>query len=130
MKNLILFIGILSLTFSCNKEPGEGGLASITGKVNVEDYNQNFTTLWAEYPGADLDVYIIYGDNVTYNDRVRTGPDGTYQFTALTRGDYKIYTYSKDSSLQSPSGQITIMEEVTIADKRQEVIIPDITIFE
>ena len=130
MKNLFLFVLISGLIISCNKKPGEGGLASITGKINVEDYNQNFTTLWANYPGADLDVYIIYGDNVTFNDRVKTGPDGTYQFNALTRGDYKIYTYSKDSSLQSPSGQISIMEEVTIADKRQEVTVPDITIFE
>ena len=130
MKNLLLFVFISSLIISCNKEPGEGGLATITGKVNVEDYNQNFTTLWGEYPGADLDVYIIYGNNVTFNDRVKTGPDGTYQFIALTKGDYKIYTYSKDSSLQSPSGQLTIMENVTIADKRQEVTVPTMTIFE
>lgn len=130
MKKLLSLATISLIIISCNKGPGEGGLASITGKINVEDYNQNFTTLWAEYPGADLDVYIIYGDNVTYNDRVKTGPDGTYQFKGLTRGDYKIYTYSKDSSLQSPSGQITVMEDVTIADKRQEVQVPDITVFE
>lgn len=115
---------------SCNKEPGEGGLASITGKINVEEYNQTYTTLWAEYDGADIDVYIKYGENETYNDRIKTGPTGVFEFTNLLKGDYTVYVYSKDSTLQSPSGNIAIMKEVTITDKKQIVAVPDITIFD
>ena len=65
---IVFCIGVM--TASCKKEPGPGGTSIIRGKVLVEDYNQTFTTLWAEYDGADRDVYIIYGNNPTYNDRV------------------------------------------------------------
>ena len=128
LATLGLMIGLLS--FSCNKGPGEGGLATITGTIQVEEYNQTFTTLWAEYEGADLDVYIKYGENDTYNDRVKTGPTGVYEFTHLLKGDYTVYVYSKDSTLQSQSGNIAIIKEVTITDKKQIVTVPEITIFD
>lgn len=127
--NAIMFlVGILVI--SCNKEPGKGGTSTIRGKIKVEDYNQTFTTLWAEYDGADREVYIIYGDNPTFGDKVETGPDGVFEFNYLTKGSYRIYTYSKDSSLQSPSGEIAIYQEVEITDKKQVVEIPEITVFE
>ena len=96
----------------------------------VEDYDQTFSTLWAEYEGADLDVYLIYGDNETYNDRVRTGPNGDFEFTYLTKGTYSVYVYSKDSSLQSPSGKIALIETFEITENKQVVTVPEFTVFE
>jgi hypothetical protein len=130
MKKIVLLASFSLLLFSCNKGPGTGGIATITGKVNVEDYDQSFSTLWAEYDGADRDVYIQYGENETYNDKVKTGPTGIFKFTGLLKGDYTIYTYSKDSSLQSPSGEISYSVDVTITEKKEVFTVPDFTVFE
>ncbi|MCG8575746.1 MAG: hypothetical protein MI810_12745 [Flavobacteriales bacterium] len=123
-----LFIGLLIA--SCNKEPGVGGTSIIRGKVWVKNYNSTFTVLNSEYAGADKDVYIIYGDNPTYGDRVKTSPDGSFEFAYLLPGKYTLYSYSEDSTLQAPSGQIAIMQEVEITDKKQIVEAPTINIFD
>ena len=129
MKRIITILTVGTLLFSCNKEPGVGGTSKITGKINVEEYNQTFTALWASYDGADIDVYIKYGENKTYGDRVKTSPEGIYEFNYLLKGDYTVYVYSKDSTLQSESGKISIMKKVKITDNKQVVEVPAITVF-
>ena len=56
------------LLFSCSKVEGEGGAATIKGKITVKDYNNAGTTLQDTYPGADRDVYIVYGNENTFYD--------------------------------------------------------------
>ena len=114
---------------SCKKEAGSGGTSSIWGKVKVKDYNDTFTTLLEEYYAQDIDVFIIYGDDKSYSDHNRTGYDGTYEFKYLRPGNYKIYVYSKDSSLQT-NAMIPIIREVTISKGKEEVEVPEITIFD
>lgn len=127
-----LFLAV-SLTafflFSCEKEPGEGGNSTIFGKVYVKDYNGTFTVLNGEYYGQDEDVYIIYGDDKTYSDHVSTNYDGVYEFKYLRPGKYTVYTYSKDSTLQSPSGVYEVKQEVEITEKNQEYEVPELIIF-
>ncbi|NUM31399.1 MAG: hypothetical protein HUU47_03625 [Bacteroidetes bacterium] len=65
----IFCVLIILIFVSCKKEEGEGGLASIKGKIWTEDWNSTFTVLQAEYPSADVDVYIIYGDDISYSER-------------------------------------------------------------
>ena len=131
MKQVILAISILSmLCLACKKEPGQGGKASIQGDITVMDYDQTFKTLNGTYPGADRWVYIIYGDNVSYNDKVKTSFEGVYEFKYLNRGDYTIYTYSKDSTLQAPSGEVAVIKELEITDKKQVVQVPEMIVFE
>jgi hypothetical protein len=130
-RNIPLFIvAVFLIVQSCSKGPGPGGTSTIRGDVWVRDYNQSFTTLWATYWGADRDVYLIYGDNETYSDHVKTGPDGDFEFSYLTKGDYTVYVYSKDSTLQSPSGQIAIKADVTISENKQIVQLPTIRVYE
>ncbi len=130
MKIASISLASCLLFFACAKGPGPGGTSTIEGSVIVEDYDQTFSTLWAEYDGADLDVYLIYGDNETYNDHVKTGPNGDFEFTYLQKGTYSVYVYSKDSTLQSPSGQVALITEVTIAENKQTVTVPEFTVFE
>lgn len=119
----------LSLVFhSCKKEAGEGGNSSINGKVWVRDYNSSFTTVNGEYPGADEDVYIIYGGDYSYGDRIKTDYEGNFEFKYLREGNYKVYVYSKDSTLQDPSGKVAVIKEVEITKKKQKVTAPLITI--
>ena len=131
MKQIVLATAILSmLSVACKKEPGLGGKAEIQGEVTVMDYDQTFNTLNGTYPGADRWVYIVYGDNVSFNDKVKTSYEGVYQFEHLYKGDYTIYTYSKDSTLQDPSGQVAVIQELEITDKKQVVELPDMIVFE
>ncbi len=131
MKQAIILVTICSMmSFSCKKEPGEGGTSSIRGKIIVRDYNVTFTTLNAEYDGANRAVYIIYGENVTYGDRIRTSFDGVFEFNYLRKGDYTIFTYSADSTLQSSSGEVTVIQKVEVSERKQVVQLPDMIVFE
>lgn len=127
----IITITIIALgVSSCAKDPGPGGNATITGKVWVKDYNSSFTTLQNEYAGADEDVYIIYGNDASYGDRVKAGPDGVFEFKYLRKGNYTLYVYSKDSTLASPTGTVAVMKAVEVPSyKRQTVDAGTITIF-
>ncbi len=117
---LAAMFAVFSLS-SCTKDPGEGGSSKIIGKVYVYEYNYNFTTLLSEYWASDYDVYIIYGDGITYNDRIRTGPDGDFEFPYLRKGTYRIYVYSADSAMTSASGSVAIYKEVKITKNKQTV---------
>jgi len=127
--NLILSsILLFFLLISCEKNAGEGGNSTIYGSVWVRDYNSTFTLLQGEYAGADEDIYIVYGDNIGYDDAIKTDYLGNFQFKYLRPGSYKVYIYSKDSTQLSPSGDIAIVKEVEITGKNQNVQVPEITI--
>jgi hypothetical protein len=130
MRHLLLAALAFILITACNKEPGEGGQAVIRGKVWVENWNQSFTSLNAAYDGVDENVYLIYDGNVTYDQRVITGPDGAFQFTHLLPGSYTVYVYSEDPDLQAPSGIIAIMDTVVISDKTEIIDMAMIKIYD
>ena len=86
---------------SCKKEAGEGGTSTIKGKIWVEDWNNAFTIKNGEYAGYDQDVYILYGDAVSYSEKTKANYNGEFEFKYLRKGKYKIYVYSKNNTLQS-----------------------------
>ncbi len=114
---------------SCEKSPGEGGNATITGSVWVRNYNSTYTSLISEYAGAKEDVYIVYGENVGYDDKVETDYQGYYRFNYLRPGKYTIYVFSEDSTLTSPDGNIAIVKEVEITESDQVLAVPQIIIY-
>lgn len=116
----------LIITASCEKEPGEGGRASISGKVYVEEYNGNCTELRDEYYGINERVFIIAGDDPSYFDDVRTGPDGTFWFRFLRKGKYKIYALSDNCDV--PGETEPIILEVEIKERKQEFETEDIVV--
>lgn len=117
--SIVVLALFASLLFqSCEKDAGEGGNSSIRGYVHVTDYNSTFLVVQGEYPGADEYVYIIYGDNVSYGDRIRSGPDGTFEFKYLREGKYTLYVYQDDTTL---SGQSVVARNVEITGKKQTV---------
>ena len=130
MKNLI-FLFITTTFFcllSCEKEEGEGGTSTITGKIYVLNYNTDYTQIESEYYAQEEDVYIVYGDDNIYSDRFRTHYDGSYRFQYLRKGDYTIYAYSKDTTGISPSGYIPVSKTIEISKTQQEVEVEDIVI--
>ncbi len=126
MKNLFSLIALSILLFSCNKIEGKGGTSSITGKLIINDVNGS-GELQSTFPGADEDVFIIYGEgNTTYNDKVSTSYDGTYRFDNLTTGSYTLFSYSKCDTCDS--GNDIVKVSVTIGGKKELVPAADIVI--
>ncbi len=125
------FIFLLALSLlACEKEPGEGGMAKIGGKVIIEDYNFDFSILRDTYPAQDYDVYIIYGDDPYYGDKIKTSYDGYFEFDYLREGDYTIFVYSKDKTLDYnvTSKMLIVERQVSISSKKQEIIVEDLIV--
>lgn len=116
---------------SCKKEAGEGGSASITGTIKIQNYNQvTHATIGSPYAASHEDVYIIYGeDGTTFHDKTETSFDGSFAFRFLRKGKYKIFAYS-DIVPKPASGadEEAVVIEVEITDKKGEVAIPEITL--
>ena len=124
-----MFILLSVAFFSCSKEAGDGGNSTIYGKIIAYNYNAEFTNLKGIYPAADEDVYLIYGEDRSYSQRVRTSYDGIYEFKYLRPGDYTIYAYSKDSTLTMASGIYAVIKKVNIKGNKQAVEVEDMKIF-
>lgn len=98
---IVLFAAAtLVIVSGCRKEAGEGGVASIRGKVRKEVRLVLSNPATAQYTvnAADQDVYIIYGDNVSPDDRVWTNYKGEFEFMNLREGKYTLYVYSRDTT--------------------------------
>lgn len=124
---ILVFIG---LCFSaCKKPPGDGGQASIKGRVIEANYDGTFTLLKGTGPASDADVYIIYGNDATYGDKTKTGPDGVFEFKYLRKGSYKIYVYSKIPQDPKPfPSDEAIYKDASISKRKQVIDVGDIHI--
>ena len=112
--------------FSCEDKPGEGGRASIQGKVYVKDFNGNCTVLLDSFYGIDEEVFIIAGDDPSYFERVRTGPDGVFWFPYLRRGKYEVYALSEPCNI--PGELETAGFEIEIKERKEEIVTEDIVV--
>ncbi len=128
MKRCTIFSFLIAIFIfsACEKDPGPGGKASIQGKVWIEEYNGNCSDLRATYYGVDEEVYIIAGDEPSYFERVRTGPDGTYWFPYLQEGRYTVYAISNACDLTDANE--TRRLEVEISDRKAKIVLPDIVV--
>lgn len=138
MKNKIIpLVSYLIFSFfifqSCRKEPGIGGEAKIYGKVYYKHYNSTFTTLINEGYLSDTYVYIVYGNNINYGQRIKTNYKGEFEFSYLYKGKYTVYTYGMDSSAMI-SGQLPINEKadiqtVDIKFRKEQIKLEDFNVF-
>ncbi len=133
-KTLALGLVILVVA-SCKKEAGEGGNSTISGKVDkdIRIVLSNPATLQSTVLAADQDVYIIYGDHTSPDDRIQTNFDGEFEFRNLRPGNYTIYTFSKDTNAVAVPWDedhmpVTLILEVS--DKKQEVDAGTLTIYD
>lgn len=128
MKRYLFFVSAMAVIFSaCVKEAGEGGSATIIGKVYAYDYDETITNYRTQYYAPDEDVYIIYGGDSIYNDRTRTNYDGSYRFEYLRPGTYTIFVYSKNLQTKLPPNQ-AVMKTVNIVSNHQVITVEDIEI--
>ncbi len=130
---------LFSSLISCEKEAGEGGTSTISGKVTVYNYDNNgFQCCPDTFPARDQDVFIIYGgEGAVFDDDVKTTFDGTYEFKYLQKGKYRIFVYTEDSTgaYNGTAGtqyrpELPVFADVEITDKNQSVVVPEIFILQ
>lgn len=117
---------VMSLSSSCKKDAGEGGLASISGKVYGYDINSAGIVTDSGYVG-DVQVYISYGDHTYVDDNVRTSYTGEYSFQGLQKGKYTIFTYSECDTCNF--NQTSIVQKFEITSSKQDGELPDFVIY-
>jgi hypothetical protein len=113
MKKLLSFSILFFIFSSCAKYEGEGGSSTIKAVVVEQKYN-SLGNVIAEYPIADQDVYIIYGnENTFYDDDVKTSYDGSFEFRYLKKGNYKVFVYEDCNTCPSGVKEVIIPVEIT-----------------
>jgi hypothetical protein len=122
---LSLCLGIL--LHSCKKEAGEGGLATIHGKVFGYDINSFGVLVDSGYVG-DYRVGISYGDHTWIDDDTRTSPSGTYSFQGLQKGKYRLVVYSQCDTCTF--NQTYFEQFAEISSNKQELEMPDFVIYD
>jgi hypothetical protein len=137
MKRITAFLVILTVFVfvSCKKEAGDGGNSSIKGKITRElrVVLSNPATAVGMFPAADEDVFIIYGDHVSPDDRVQTNYNGEYEFLYLRPGKYTVYAFSADTnSVAVPwdEDHMTVLQELEITDGEQTIVASDMTLYD
>lgn len=130
MKSILAFIlmsfSILALSTGCSKTEGEGGRASIQGKVWLQELASSNGAVIREYYAAEERVYIVYGDDDFYGDEIRTHHDGTFRFDYLTKGSYQVYAYKFCANC--PSKVEPEIVEVEITENDQQIVLEDIIV--
>lgn len=118
----ILLVLSVSFLYSCKKGPGEGGRASIKGKIYTVNYNAALTIPQDSGYLGGQNVYIIYGDEVGVGDSQDSNNEGAFEFKYLRKGHYKVYVFTKT---QTNHIDTAVVQEVEITDRKQVVELPD-----
>lgn len=120
IKTCLLISGLVILISSCKKSSGEGGSSTIQGKVWVQEWDASFIRhdSLQDRVGMGEDVFIIYGNDVSYGDKKECSYDGRFEFKYLRPGSYTLYVYSKDPG---PSGKKAVVKTVQIDSENQTV---------
>lgn len=134
MRTAILVAASLMLLASCQKQAGEGGAARVRGRVikELRLVLTNPTTAVSSFPAPDEDVWILYGESLSPDDRVRTNFDGLFEFEFLRRGEYTIYVYSDDTTgaQNVAANRMPIKRSFTIDARNEEIDLGDLVIYD
>jgi hypothetical protein len=126
----LLSLFILAITFGCQKPPGPGGSATVKGKVYARDFDNTQRYEIGKGYAAGEKVYICYGKTNIVGNTERTSTDGSFEFRYLTKGHYKVFVNSLDTSIKVKGNdtEIPIIKEFDITSSDQTVQLPDFVI--
>jgi len=108
----------------------DDGAAVIKGVVKVINYVNESS--WPNLVIQDIayaqeqEVYLTYGENDFYEDRIRTKFNGYFEFSHLIPGNYLVFLYSDDVTGQTEN--VVLKFEVSITEFDQVVDLGEITI--
>ena len=114
------------------------GSSTIKGKIFQEEWNSTMDFNFSSYYVPDQDVFIISANGAsTYFDDTKTIYNGEYEFPQLPQGDYRIFSYSDDTTGVAANGFVdehlpntAIFIDVTVSSNNSIVTVPDISIIE
>ena len=87
MRIFLLSFAVTIALVGCTRTPGEGGITTVTGNVELEQRIVITNPANAVVvPAADEDVFITYGERVGPDDQVQTNFDGAFAFYELRPG--------------------------------------------
>jgi hypothetical protein len=115
---------------SCKKPAGPGGRSTVKGKVYAYDYDNTVKYLVSKGYSSGEKVYIIYGNNTAIDNNMVTSIDGAFEFKYLTKGHYKIFVNSLDTSfkIKGNDTEIPVVREFDINKPGETVTLEDIVI--
>ncbi len=124
MKNYIKIFSLLLVALimgiaSCRKEPGDGGLATIHGKV----YAYKLTGADSGYKSG-VNVYLSYGNHTWEDQNANSSYTGEYAFPFLHTGDYTVWILNKCDTCALK--QAYDVAHVTINKPRETVEVRDL----
>lgn len=124
-KTLLILVLVTAVLSACKKGPGEGGRATIKGRVFAVNYNSAMTVPQdSGYIGGQK-VYIVYGDENAVGDNIDTDNNGSFEFRYLRKGNYKVYVYSKTNPNQLDTA---ILQKVEVTEKKADITLSDFKI--
>lgn len=126
MKYISIIIVLLCILSACSKNEGEGGSASIQGRVFAFNLNSVGNIADSAYIG-DERIFISYGDHTIIDDETRTSYDGSYRFNNLIKGNYTIFIFSYCG--KCPLNQLVLKKNVSITERKQKITLEDFKIF-
>lgn len=129
MKYLIHMAALLCLTYSCKKEEGFGGRATVKGKIIERVYDESFTVLQNEIPAVKEDIFLVMGGNDYFGEKLETGKNGEFEVNYLQPGNYSLYYYSEDSASGDTGGAHAKVTSFSISGSNSTVDLGRLTKF-
>lgn len=125
-----ILIFSLVLIGACKKPAGPGGQATVKGKVYAYDYDNTVNYLISKGYSSGEKVYIVYGNGTTIGNNVTSSIDGTFEFKYLTKGKYKVFVNSLDTSykVKGNDTEHPVIVEFEIKETKQKITLEDIVI--
>ena len=108
-------IGFIS---GCQKQPGDGGLATIHGHVYAYKKNAFGQVIDSGYRSG-VTVYLSYGSHTWEDQNNKSSYTGEYAFPYLHTGDYSVYVIKKCDTC--PLSQSYDIVHLTINGARETV---------
>jgi len=93
------------------------GYASVYGRVRAVNWTKNYIDIIDTTPAQEREVYLIYGDHKTFDQRYRTNYDGRFEFDFLIKGNYTMFVYSED--IYGAPEMHTMLYKFTVDDQNQ-----------
>ena len=134
MKKIIFLLAFTAVFSACTKDPGTGGAGTISGTI-LKEYRvvlTNPATAIYTVPAADVEVYIVYGEHLSPDDKVMSDYEGNFEFRNLRKGKYTVYTYSRDTTGQNMTDpmKMVVLKEVELTDNDDHAVVSDLTIYD
>jgi hypothetical protein len=121
---VLLFLTLISL--SCTHEEGEGGLASIEGKIFGKDFNSRGILVSEGYL-AGVKVYISKHNEKAYFENIDSAYDGSFKFKFLHEGTYDLWILG-DCDFCNGWQQTIVLKTININSRRQKVVTDDFVV--